>query len=42
MTVLLSCLVLAGAFAFVAACCTGLVMAMYRASARALPADDRA
>jgi hypothetical protein len=42
MTVLLSSLVLVGAFAFVAACCAGLVMAMYRASARAHTTDDRA
>jgi len=41
MTVLLSGLVLVGAFAFVAACCAGLVIAIYRASPRALPADDR-
>jgi hypothetical protein len=39
MTVLLSGIVLVGAFAFVAACCAGLVLAMYRVSARALPAD---
>jgi hypothetical protein len=38
---LLSSLVLVGSFAFVAACCAGLVIAMYRASARAVPTDDR-
>jgi hypothetical protein len=38
MTVLLSDVALVGAFAFVAACCAGLVLAMYRVSARALPA----
>jgi hypothetical protein len=39
MTVLLSGIVLVGAFAFVAACCAGLVLGMYRVSARALPSD---
>lgn len=40
MTVLLSGIVLVGAFAFVAACCAGLVLAMYRVSARPLPSDS--
>jgi hypothetical protein len=40
MTVLLSGIVLVGAFAFVVACCAGLVLAMYRVSARALPSDS--
>lgn len=40
MTVLLSGIVLVSAFAFVAACCAGLVLAMYRVSARALPSGN--
>jgi hypothetical protein len=41
MTVLLSSVALVGAFACVGACCIGLVVAMYRAGARSLPAENR-
>ncbi len=40
MTVLVSGIVLVGAFAFVAACCAGLVLAMYRVSTRPVPSDS--